>query len=77
MDYDEMGIGQRKRSNWWFLLPIFLQVVGGLIAYFVIRGEDPRKARNCLYLGIALTVANIAVGLIAESFILSMFGPGW
>lgn len=31
-------------------------VIGGVIAFFVIREDDPRKARNCLYLGIILCI---------------------
>ncbi len=56
-------MSERTRSNWWFLLPIFLGVVGGLISYFVIRSDDPDKAKNNLYLGIALTVVEVAVSL--------------
>ena len=55
---------ERPRSNWWFLLPIFLSWIGGVIAYFVLRHDDPRKAKNCLYLGIALTVIGIAINMI-------------
>ena len=55
---------ERSRSNWWFLLPIFLSVVGGVIAYFSLRADDPAKAKNCLYLGIALTVVSIAMNLV-------------
>ncbi len=52
-----------SRSNWWFLLPILMAIVGGVIAYFVLRHDDPKKARNCLYLGIVLTV----VGVVSNS----------
>lgn len=53
-----------RRSNWWFLLPILLSVIGGLIAYFVLRNDDPRLAKNCLYLGAALTVFGIGINYI-------------
>ena len=53
--------GMRK-SNWWFLLPIFMQLVGGVIAYFVLRGDDPSKAKNCLLLGVALFAVSMALG---------------
>ena len=60
-----MSYPEKQRSNAWFLLPIFFSWIGGLIAYFILRHDDPRKARNCLYLGIALTV----VGLILQFII--------
>lgn len=44
----------KRRSSFWFLLPILFNVIGGVIAFFVIREDDPKKARNCLLLGIVL-----------------------
>lgn len=44
----------KRRSSFWFLLPILFNVIGGIIAFFVIKEDDPKKARNCLYLGIIL-----------------------
>ncbi len=55
---------ERPRSNWWFLLPIFLGLIGGVIAYFVLRHDDPRKAKNCLYLAIVLAIFGIAINVI-------------
>jgi len=55
---------ERERSNWWFLLPIFLGLIGGVIAYFVLRHDDTKKAKNCLYLGITLAVIGIVINLI-------------
>ncbi len=66
----------RTRSNWWYLVPILFDgVLGGIVAYYAIRYDDPRKAKNCLYLGIILTAIGITaylifVGLMGES----MFG---
>lgn len=59
-----MSAANQRRSNWWFLLPAFLQIVGGLIAYFVLRRDDPPKARNCLYLGISLTAVPTGIGVV-------------
>jgi succinate dehydrogenase/fumarate reductase cytochrome b subunit len=44
----------KQRSNFWFLLPIVFNVIGGIIAFFIIKEDDPKKAKNCLYLGIIL-----------------------
>ena len=54
---------QTTRSNWWFLLPIFLNICGGVIAYFVLRHDDPQKAKNCLILGAVLLAIPIALSL--------------
>ena len=60
---------EKRRSNWWFLLPIFFSLIGGLIAYFILRQDDPAKARNCLYLGMALTFLGIIMGLVSVLFL--------
>lgn len=49
----------KQRSSLWFLLPILFSVIGGIIAYFVIKEDDPKKAKNCLYLGIVLAAIPI------------------
>ena len=67
---------ERCRSNAWFLLPILLSIIGGAIAYFVLREDDPAKARNCLYLGIALTAINLVVNAILP-FTLLDIDPGF
>ena len=53
----------RIRSRWWYLLPIFFKVIGGVIAYFILRDDDPKKAKNCLLLGIALTTIEIILSV--------------
>lgn len=60
---------ERPRSNFWFLLPIFLGLIGGIIAYFVLRQDDPKKAKNCLYLGIVLAI----IGIMINIFVLRRF----
>jgi len=60
---------EKKRSNLWFLLPIFLGLIGGIIAYFVLRNDDPNKAKNCLYLSIVLA----AIGIILNIALASQF----
>ena len=55
---------EKQRSNLWFLLPIFLGLIGGIIAFFVLRSDDPKKAKNCLYLGIVLAIIGIVLNIL-------------
>ena len=55
---------EKRRSNLWFLLPIFLGLIGGIIAYFVLRQDDPKKAKNCLYLGIILAIIGLSLNVL-------------
>jgi len=51
----------RRRSRWWYAAPLLLAAVGGIVAYFALRGDDPRLARNCLVVGGVITAACVAV----------------
>tara|TARA_Y100000590_G_scaffold230414_1_gene259755 strand:+ start:156 stop:335 length:180 start_codon:yes stop_codon:yes gene_type:complete len=42
-------------------VPILFGLVGGIIGYFALRKDDPKKAKNCLILGGILTIINILV----------------
>jgi len=66
----------RKKSSLWFLLPIFFNVIGGVIAYFIIKDDDPSKAKNCLWLGIILFVIPIIIFLIPFLIGVSLL-PHW
>lgn len=56
---------KKGRSGAWYLLPIFLTIIGGVIAYFVIKEDDPKKAKNCLYLGIILTAIGVGFTVVS------------
>lgn len=64
-----MTYPEKPRSNAWFLLPIFLGIIGGIIAFFILRHDDPRKAKNCLYLGIVLMIVGIIFNIIIAASI--------
>jgi len=51
----------RRRSRWWYLAPLLLSIVGGVVAYFALRGDDSRMALRCLVLGGAMTAACVAI----------------
>ena len=55
---------EKRRSNFWFLLPIFGGLIGGIIAYFVLRQDDPQKDKNCLYLGIVLAIIGLFLNIL-------------
>jgi hypothetical protein len=38
----QQGKPQTKRSGWWYLLPIFFSIIGGVIAYFVLKDVDKK-----------------------------------
>jgi len=64
-----MSYPEKPRSNAWFLLPILFGVIGGIIAFFILRHDDPRKAKNCLYLGLAFMVLGIIFNIFIASSI--------
>ncbi len=64
-----MSYPEKPRSNVWFLLPIVFGVIGGIIAFFILRHDDPRKAKNCLYLGLALMVIGIILNIFLAASI--------
>jgi len=64
-----MSHPEKPRSNVWFLLPIFLGVIGGIIAFFILRRDDQSKAKNCLYLGIAFMIFGIILNILIVSSI--------
>ena len=54
---------EKIRSRAWYLVPIFFGLIGGIIAYFAIRRDDPQKARKCLWVGIILTAINVIINI--------------
>ena len=67
----------KTRSKWWFLLPILFHVIGGVIAYFVIRDDDPKLAKNCLLLGIIISGIEIALAAAFWIPLSTMPHMGW
>ena len=67
--------GKTIRSRWWFLLPVMFQLLGGIIAYFALRQDDPPKAKNCLLLGAILTTLGIAAIVIPIALLFALGTP--
>ena len=62
----------RKRSIAWYALPVILSIIGGIIAFFILRHDDETKAKNCLWLGISLFAFYVGYYLIF-SLMIDMF----
>lgn len=60
------------RSPLWYLLPAILGIIGGVIAYFILKNDDPSKAKNCLWLGIILVVIYFSY-FIVFSFMIEFY----
>jgi hypothetical protein len=61
------GPPQRRVSGAWWLLPIFMGWVGGLIAWLVNKDVDPRRARAMLVTGIAISAVVVILLVSAPS----------
>ena len=62
----------KTSSRLWYILPALTSIIGGVIAYFILRQDDPSKAKNCLWLGIVLAASYIAYYLVF-SLMIEMF----
>ena len=46
----------QQRSPFWYLLPIFLGIIGGIIVYFALKNNDKQKAKRALVIGIIFSI---------------------
>ena len=53
-----------KVSNWWYVCPIFLGILGGLLAWAFNKDRDSKKARHFIIVGIVQFVILFFVGLV-------------
>jgi len=56
----------RRVSGAWWLLPIFMGWLGGLIAWLVNKDVDPQRARQMLITGIAISALLLFLVLAAQ-----------
>ncbi|HET6516813.1 MAG TPA: hypothetical protein VFG25_01145 [Nitrosopumilaceae archaeon] len=67
-----MSESTKQRSRFWYVLPIIFCIFGGVIAYFIIRWDDPTKAKNCFWLGVILFISYISY-YVVFSLMIDMF----
>ena len=59
----------KRRSNAWYLLPIFFGIIGGVIAIIILRNDDITKGVYCLIIGIVLMIVGIVLNLMLPEMI--------
>ena len=62
----------KVRSNAWYVLPIVVGLIGGIIAYLILRHDDPIKAKKCLVIGIIFAIIGIIINILILSQIPSL-----
>lgn len=55
---------KKKSYAGWYILSILLGFLGGIIAYAALRNENNAVAKNCLFVGIIVTVFSIIIAAI-------------
>jgi len=64
-------------SKWWYLLPIILGIIGGLIGWLRFRKSNPRRARNMIIVGFGLTLVDwIILDYFEKPWIVPFSGRG-
>ena len=58
----------KTRSNLWYVLPILLHIIGGLISYYAIKGDDPKMAKKCLRIGIGMLAIQFGIGVLFGAY---------
>jgi len=48
-------------SSAWYLVPFFFGIIGGLIAWYVNKDRNPKKARNFLIFGLLWGIIEVVI----------------
>lgn len=55
-----------EKTPWaWYLLPMLLGIVGGVLGYFLLKNKDEATAKSLIWAGVAYTVGYL-IGLFTE-----------
>ena len=60
----------KSHTNAWYLAPIFLGIIGGLIMYLVLKDDSPKMAKKGLI--VSLVLAGVGVLLYILFFVVMM-----
>jgi uncharacterized membrane protein (UPF0136 family) len=54
-----------KPTRAWYLIPLFLGIIGGIIGYFAVKDSDKKMANNLLIEGLVLTVVWVILWIVS------------
>lgn len=60
----ELKTVKSKPSSAWYLAPILLGIIGGIIGYLAVRDEDKEMAQNMLLVGFAMSIIETVIIMI-------------
>lgn len=63
----------KKVSSAWYLVPIFFGIIGGIIAWLIIKDDDQKKAKNCLMIGLFMIVIEVILYLTIFATLFASF----
>ncbi len=59
----------KKPSTYWYLVPFLFGVLGGIIAYFLVKDDDRNMARNLLLFGICMSAIWYMIYVLINAFV--------
>jgi len=63
----------KKHTGAWYIVPLLLGIVGGIIGYLIIKDDDKKMATNLLIIGIIMTfVIPIVLGLAVWTWLMAI-----
>ena len=60
-------MSKSEPSAWWYLVPIFFGIIGGIIGYYAIIGRNKHMAKSLLIVGIVVTVIIVSLKIISAT----------
>jgi len=65
-----------RPNKLWYLLPILLGIIGGVIGYFVLKDRNRKFAEHLLIAGLVMSVVLSGIVFTAALYALGVFTPG-
>lgn len=70
LDYPAPAYADEPPLAWyWWAAPILFGIIGGVIAWVVLRSSRPRGARTMLIAGAVVTAIHVIVGILVTMFV--------